>query len=454
MVHEDGLAVGGPARDAVRRFRARMVELGVDETHRWLADSDGPRAARVEVIGLQLLIPPVQEEVPVGRDPESVVPGRGVDHLIFQDQRALAGRRVYAIEVGRGPLIVRDVSARVAPDRPASVDGHVEIAHRGIREPDELRSRHVEGLAEREVPILVRTIHLQGLHPFVDRVPDVHVRRFVGVPPPAGIGSGNLLLDPEEHPLPVVAPRQRGAIAHHPPLGKSCGLGGVEDGGRRIRIERGLQVRERDQDVVLLAHLLDLLPLERRQRRAFLVPRQPAVGAGGVVERVQFPVAEVEDEQAVAVLGRGVDGEGEQLTGLVERDLADAAEQEVTAGPEVVNRHIHPGRTGRSLAAAAGRTGRGAARRCDRLACRPATAGGSPGRPWLATLQKQVRGIRREAERLDFLPRFHGPGREIAQLDALWRRRRGGDSPSGLVALAGSRLATCSRLCSCASLPG
>ena len=44
------------------------------------------------------------------------------------------------------------------------------------------------------------------------------------------------------------------------------------------------------------------------------------------------PLREVEDEQAVAVLDRGVDGVGEQVARLVERDVADAAEQLIAAG--------------------------------------------------------------------------------------------------------------------------
>ena len=341
IVDDHRLAVARVPGDAIGGFRARMIEFQVDEAHRGLADANGPRGGRIEIVCLQFFVAPVEEVVAVWRNAERMIAGRRVDHLVLQDQRALARCGVHPVQVCCRAFMVVDVAARVAPHGPSAVHRHVEIAHRRIREADVPVRRHVERLPEREVPILFGADHLHRLHALVDRVPDVHVGDLVGVPPSCRVGRSDLLLHPEEHALLVVAPRERRPIADHPPFLETSRLGGIEDDGRRVLVERRLHVRKRDQEIVLLPHLLDVLALEHRKRRPVLAPREACVGAGVVVERVQFPVPQIEDEQAVAVLCRGVDGEGQQLARLVERDVADAAEQQVTPRREIVDGDIH-----------------------------------------------------------------------------------------------------------------
>ena len=109
------------------------------------------------------------------------------------------------------------------------------------------------------------------------------------------------------------------------PLGKPSAFAGSRTTGADAAapsFSAAADVRERDEDVVLLAHLLDVAPLEHGEGRAVVVPGEAAVALGVVVERGDAPVARVEDEDAVAVLDGGIHGEGEKLAGPVERDVA------------------------------------------------------------------------------------------------------------------------------------
>src|SRR5262249_4127575 len=136
--------------------------------------------------------------------------------------------------------------------------------------------------------------------------------------------------------------------------------------------------------------------------------------------------AGVEDEEAVAVLDRRVDGIGEEIALLVERDIADAAEQLMTAGAQVDEDDIGSARarwrgaaTPRRSSAAALRRRRGTAtRRAAASVLR--TARGLRRTP----LEEEMRRGRVEAEVLDVLPRLDRAGREIPQLGAPRRRRR------------------------------
>ena len=149
------------------------------------------------------------------------------------------------------------------------------------------------------------------------------------------------------------------------PVGNPAAFAGSSvTGAGSALAERGLHVGERDEHVVALAHLLDVGALEHRERRAVVAPREAVVDLRVVVERVDAAVPQIEHEQAVAVLDRGVDGVGEQIAGLVERDVADAAEQLIAAGREVVDVTSTPrGPAGAASAPARSRRRRPPARR-------------------------------------------------------------------------------------------
>src|SRR6185503_10042397 len=64
-----------------------------------------------------------------------------------------------------------------------------------------------------------------------------------------------------------------------------------------------------------------------------------------VVERVHSTVLEIEDEESVAIARRCVDRVREQITALVERDVAHAAEQLIVASDEIVEDDVGAART-------------------------------------------------------------------------------------------------------------
>ncbi len=132
-----------------------MIEISIHETH-LAVGGEGFRGAGIEVISLKLAILPVQKVVSVGRDAEGMI----VDQLAFQHQLAFTRRSVDSIDIGRGGLVVGDVSARVASHRPAAIRRDVEVAHGFVRKLDEFHCGHVEGLAKSKIPILVRAHHL------------------------------------------------------------------------------------------------------------------------------------------------------------------------------------------------------------------------------------------------------------------------------------------------------
>src|SRR6185437_12976321 len=126
---------------------------------------------------------------------------------------------------------------------------------------------------------------------------------------------------------------------------------------------------------------------------AAVVPRQSAVDARVVVERVDTILLEIEHEQAVSVARRGVNGVSEQVALLVERDVANAAEQLIVPRNQIVQNHIRAmwsaGALGGGAVRAAGcsawRTG--AATRSTSPAVRRSRAGS-------ATAQHQMARIR------------------------------------------------------------
>ena len=86
----------------------------------------------------------------------------------------------------------------------------------------------VEGLAEREVAILLGANHLHRLDALVGRCSRRRRwrprRRFAALV----VRRRHLFLDAEEHALVVLAPRERRAIADHPASGEAGGLRRIE----------------------------------------------------------------------------------------------------------------------------------------------------------------------------------------------------------------------------------
>ena len=340
--------------------------------------------------------------------------------LVLQHQRALAGRRVDAIDVGGRALVVGDVAARVAADGPAAVRRHVELAHRLIGELDELRAGHVERLAEGEVAICVGADHLHATGCARPRVPDVDVgdaRRCSCARPVSGAGTCSFM--PKNTRLLSSLQSSVARSLTTQPFGKPAAFAGIEHDRRGLGARRARPARWRTRCSMLSRSriLSTSMPLSTASAAAVVAPREAVVDSRVVVERVDAAVAQVEHEQAVAVLHRGVDGVGEQLARLVERDVADAAEQLIASGREVVEDDVDAAR-----ARPASPRRRRAARRRHRRRAAGATAAASrapaPPRVGRPAPQDQMRRVRRERERLDVLPRLHRAGREIAQLDA------------------------------------
>ena len=177
-----------------------MIVLGIDEADLCVA-AERLRGARVHVVGLELGVLPVDEVVAVGRDADDVLP----DQLALFDQCPLAGRRVDAIDVRRGELVIGDVGARVAADRPPTILTDLDVTHRAVGKANEARRADVEAFAIREVAIGVGAGHLHRLNAIVLRVPDVDVRDFIGTAATCRVGRRHLLLHREEDALAIVA---------------------------------------------------------------------------------------------------------------------------------------------------------------------------------------------------------------------------------------------------------
>ncbi len=364
--------------------------------------------------------------MPVRRDAERVTARGGVDQLPLQHQCAFAGRRVDAIDVGRGTLVVADVAAAVASDSPAAVLRHVEILHRLIGELDEARGRHVERLAIREVAILLGARHLQRLNAIVARVPHVHVGGLVDRLA-LGRWRRHLFFHAEEDALAVVAPVERRAVADDPALREAGRLLRIEHDGRELDVvlaDRRRHVAERHQDVVALAHLVDVDALQHGQRRTVIVPGDAAVDLRVVVERRRPSAARVDHEYAVGVLRGRVHRIGEQVAFLREDDVADAAEQCVAPRVEVDEDDVGAASSAFASAACGGCGGTRALRRrsVGGVTTPPASApsGGDGG----TALQHEMCAGGGEDERLNVLPRLHGTRREISEFNVLWRWRR------------------------------
>src|SRR4029079_4846593 len=128
--------------------------------------------------------------------------------------------------------------------------------------------------------------------------------------------------------------------------------------------------------------------------------------------------------------------------GLVEGDVADAAEQLIAPGGQVVQDHIGAARAGGCGIRAAAAT---AALRAPALvtaaAARAAAAVACGGR---LALQGEIGRVGREDEALHVLPRLHRAGGKVAQFDARRLFRRG-TAPAFALRRRG-RVARCRRL--------
>ena len=332
MVDDDAFAVARVARDPIGRLGPRVIVFGVGEID--LPGPEGFGLSGGEVVGHDRPVLPIEEVGAARMDAKDVA----ADELSLGDERPLARGCVDPVVVpGRKDRLVAQVGPPVETDGPYAVLSDVEVAHRLVGELDELPRRHVEGGSEGEVPVPPGLDHLDRLDTIVGRVPDVHVGRFVrGLA--ARIGGWNLLFDPEENALAVFAPIEVGPVAGDPAFRKAFGLGRIEDGRRRgglALLQTSRDVREGDENIVLLAHLFDLGPLEDRQGRARVVPGEAVVVLRVVVQRPHPAVPGVEDEEAVAVLDRRVDREGEEFPALVEGEVGHASEKLEAAGLKV-----------------------------------------------------------------------------------------------------------------------
>src|SRR5207302_10002328 len=133
------------------------------------------------------------------------------------------------------------------------------------------------------------------------------------------------------------------------------------------------------------------------------------VGLRRVIEDGRGAGLDVEQEQAVAVLHRRIDGIGEEFAFSVEGGVVDAAEEKAVAGIEVVENRIGSRarcRTGTSSPATTA-TACGCAR-CARSRC--------SCRTWWAAAEQNVARRRREGGRLNVLPVFDLSCRELAPL--------------------------------------
>ncbi len=311
-----------------------MIVFGIHETRR--AGAERGRGTGREVVGLELPVLPVEERAAVGRDAEC----RALRELVFEHQRARAGGRVDAVEVGGGRLVVGEVRPCIAPHGPAAVHRDFDVAHRRVAERHVPRAGDVEGLAVGEVAIALGADHLCRLDVAVGRPPDIHVGRRVAALPADRVGSRRLRHRAEEDAGAVLAPGERRAVADHPAAG--------EPGGRRIEcnrrqrrvVERPAHVRHDEQHVLALAHLRHRGPLEHGHAGAGVVPGQPAVDARIVVECPRTAAGEVGDEQAVAVAHRGIDGVGQQITGAVEGRIGDAPDELAPSGGQIVHDRV------------------------------------------------------------------------------------------------------------------
>src|SRR5687768_13997678 len=88
------------------------------------------------------------------------------------------------------------------------------------------------------------------------------------------------------------------------------------------------QVRQRQQDIVTLAHPLDGASLQDRDAISIVAPRQAVVLQRVVIEHVSPTAADVDHEQAIAVAHLRIHGVGKQVSLPVERDVADRTEEE------------------------------------------------------------------------------------------------------------------------------
>ena len=367
--------------------------------------------------------------MPCGVMPNDMPAGQ----LALGDQRPLAGGRVHPVDVrGRQDLFVADIGALIESHGPLAVRGDIELPHRLVRELDEPLRRDVERLAEGEVAVLFGADHLEGLDPLVARVPDVDIGRLVrGLA--RRVGRRHLLLDPEEHPLVVLAPGEGGPVADDPALRKAVRLRRFENnrrGQRRRRPSTPPVTSGKATRTLSFSRIFSTsLPLSTATAVPVFAPGEPAVVLGVVVERRDAPVARIEDEDAVAVLHGGIHGKGEKLAGAIEGEVADAPEQ---AGDV---RSSGPAGWRRALAARAdGAVRRGAAaRRCGAAAAsRPV----GPAVSAAAAPEDQMGGRRGEGEDSDVLPGPNRSGFQVAQLDAprrdrLRALRRGRPGPAG-----------------------
>ena len=311
--------------------------------------------------------------------------------------------------------------ARVAAHAPATVHGDLEVAHRRVAERHVPGARYVERLAVGEVAIAFRADHLRRLDVAVRGAPDIDVGGGIGTLPGHRVGGRRLRHGAEEHAGPVLAPGERRAVADHPAGGKSRGR--RVEGGRCMvgRCDGRAHIRYHDQHVAPLAHLRHRRSLEHGYTGAGVVPRQLAVHAGRVVQRLRAPRREIGHEQPVGVAHLGVDGVGEQVARAVEGGVVYAAHEPAAPGREIDEDHVGT-----------------AARRISTAAPAPATPTPAPAACRRAVAQERELRVGREGDRLHVVPHLCLARRQLAKLHAVRGR-----IASGAAAVRGRRSRRC-----------
>ena len=141
------------------------------------------------------------------------------------------------------------------------------------------------------------------LNALVVRVPDVDVGDFVAACAGARVsGAATCSLMPKKTRWLSSLQSSGARSLTTQPFGKPAAFAGSSFAGAYSASPSAACTFGIDeQDVVALAHLVDVHALEHGEAGAVVVPRQPAVDARVVVERVDAAAVQVEHEQSVAV---------------------------------------------------------------------------------------------------------------------------------------------------------
>ena len=261
-----------------------------------------------------MLVLEVQEPLAVGRDAHRARHG-------LLDQRALAGLGVDAVLIGlrAAPRHFQPVRYIEAADPPLPVRRHLHRTHVGVAEPRQLLRGDVEHGGIREASLLREPHDLHALRVRVLPVPHVDVRRRLV----ATCGLRFLLLEADRHARAVLAPPGREELAHDEALRERGVL-------RRVVLDRsGVRrsgVRPQQHDVVLLLVRLRLVAAQHGEARPLVAPGETVVVERRAGERSRLAGREVDQVDAVAEPVCGIDGVGEQLAGIVERERARVAD--------------------------------------------------------------------------------------------------------------------------------